>query len=167
MADRVSKYAYGIEFSRSFDSTNPEHRNRESATHIDASGDRLVPNGFDVILPRATQVSETTTFRRSYCWVFKDRAQVEKTISVGILCYRGTGMFNNRTEMFAKLCTVVSPTPPYEEYLKTKSQYYQISYDVVLNFGLTELTAHIEWTESGVIKTSPASVVYDIDILSD
>jgi len=38
--------------------------------------------------------------------------------------------------------------------------FYQLDYDIVLLFGLTELKAQISWMHEGVERRSPASIVY-------
>jgi len=42
--------------------------------------------------------------------------------------------------------------------------YFHVKYDVVLMFGLTEMTAQVAWKEDGVEKRSPAKIVYDPDL---
>jgi len=39
--------------------------------------------------------------------------------------------------------------------------YYQLHFNVILLFGLSELKAQISWMENGIEKRCPANVVYD------
>jgi len=55
---RIAKYMYGVEFLREFDSTDPEHRERQSRLFQLPSGPELLPDAFDCILARASSTME-------------------------------------------------------------------------------------------------------------
>ncbi|KAJ6592476.1 hypothetical protein B0H19DRAFT_1364978 [Mycena capillaripes] len=65
---------------------------------------------------------------------------------------------------FKVLCTVHADTSKIAKTLNRKlglnGIYYSLDLDVVLSFGLTELTAQIAWIENGVEKRGPAELVY-------
>lgn len=64
-------------------------------------------------------------------------------------------------DMFTTLCKVVADISQLNKDLKTKQSqgdlppHYEISYDIVLSFGLTELKAQIAWKED--VCTYPIS----------
>ncbi|EEB87903.1 hypothetical protein MPER_14546, partial [Moniliophthora perniciosa FA553] len=49
---RVSRFNYGINLSIPFDSANPEHQMRISATNVEPDGRIYISGLFDVILPK-------------------------------------------------------------------------------------------------------------------
>ncbi|PPQ91319.1 hypothetical protein CVT25_006568 [Psilocybe cyanescens] len=72
--------------------------------------------------------------------------------------------------MYSTLCLVTADTSklPMHPHFRcnSKSVYYQVLYDIILSFGLTELKAQIAWKDiNGIEQRSPAEVVYDPDEL--
>ncbi|PPQ91084.1 hypothetical protein CVT25_011924 [Psilocybe cyanescens] len=72
--------------------------------------------------------------------------------------------------MYSTLCLVTADTSklPMRSHLRANSGsvYYQVLYDIILSFGLTELKAQISWKDSnGIEKRSLVEVVYDPDEL--
>jgi len=49
---RVTKFAYGALYEVIYRSSFPDHAKRKDMTYLDASGDRLLPDSFRVLLPR-------------------------------------------------------------------------------------------------------------------
>jgi hypothetical protein len=120
-----------------------------------------------------TQVSETKEFRCFYFELIQSKKEL-KSFDVDVTCYRGAVvapkwkdvdpcwyLFGFETskyyliasiDNYAKLCTIeadlshlpLSPRPKYSG----EGTCYQVNYDVVLLFGLTEFKAVIAWKEN-------------------
>ncbi|KAG6889537.1 hypothetical protein C0992_004796 [Termitomyces sp. T32_za158] len=87
---RVAKYAYGVICSTHYDPADPEHRSRRRTVYTNAAGDRMIPGTYSIILPKATQVSELTTFKQAYYRVYETEEEVNEVIKCNLLSYRGT-----------------------------------------------------------------------------
>ncbi|KAG6918266.1 hypothetical protein DXG01_015640 [Tephrocybe rancida] len=176
---RVAKYAYGLNISTPYNPDNVEHLKRLSTRFTDAAGHERLPNAFSIILPKATQVSEATTFKRPYIRRYPTIGEAGKEIFSDILCYRGSiknpRWMNEDSDLYSQLCTVSSEAPPCQEKFGKLGRYYQMDYEIVLNFGLAELTALVQWEEltmgmfplpsaaQGQQRQSPARIVYDAE----
>ncbi|RXW25668.1 hypothetical protein EST38_g134 [Candolleomyces aberdarensis] len=94
-----------------------------------------------------------------------------------IYSYRGANpnpeWFLDEPDQYTVECTVKADTSmvkPEKRLSYTDGRlrkYYQIDYDIVLLFGLTELKAQIAYMENGVEKRGPAAVIYDDDGSAD
>ncbi|KAH9485830.1 Heat shock 70 kDa protein 12A [Psilocybe cubensis] len=176
VAARISKYAYGIEFSRIYVSTDPEHVARMHSQYTCLDGRIMLPVGFDAILPKArlfdTKVSETEEYRHSYVRNSKNSSAFQ-ILDEEIMCYQGTKSnprwTDEETDMYRVLCHVTADTSnvPLRQYVNSKTgiPYYRIEFEIVLSFGLTELKAQVAWKENGIERRGPAEVVYDPDEL--
>ncbi|KAF8655079.1 hypothetical protein AX16_003244 [Volvariella volvacea WC 439] len=171
---RVSKYVYGMQCSIQYDSSDPEHRRRESTKSMWPDGMVCIPNAFDTILPKDTEVEETKEFRRPYYRCSRYRsAFFNRELKTEIHSYRGT--LNNPQWAsdgspgdWRVTCTVVADAASVNGIIQQGHRnglsYYTINYEVILLFGLTELKAQICWKENGQERRSTASVVYETDI---
>ncbi|KAJ2922263.1 hypothetical protein H1R20_g14830, partial [Candolleomyces eurysporus] len=93
-----------------------------------------------------------------------------------IFSYRGANpnpeWFLDEPDQYTVECTVKADTSmvkPEKRVSYTDGRlrkYYQINYDIVLLFGLTELKAQIAYMERGVEKRGTAAVIYDDDGLN-
>ncbi|KAF8907433.1 hypothetical protein CPB85DRAFT_1254346 [Mucidula mucida] len=168
---RVANLTYGVEIDVECDADDLEHRARYHTSYYDATGLRYVPGAFSSILKKGTRINEETEFRSSYVQTSANATGLNG-ISAEILSYRGAYPhpiwldIAPQPDSFVTLCTVTADTmavpkrrqPPRSAH---GSHWYGLSFDIVLLFGLTELKAQIAWTENGIEKRSPASIVYD------
>jgi len=174
VSSRVSKYTYGIKFCNVFNPILEDHLARQHTCFEVASGETWIPNRFSVILEKDIEVDEETEFRASYHVFYLDSAfQSLRTRSEKIKCYRNRkdkapywidldpGRFLDLCEVTADVTKLKNSLTP--QYNTHGHKYYQLEFDVVLLFGLTELKAQITWIENGVEKRGPASLVYDPD----
>ncbi|KAJ7578245.1 hypothetical protein C8J56DRAFT_969491 [Mycena floridula] len=162
VTDRMSKFTYGVRCSTQFDPSNIEHSSRDSDMYTDVDGTQMLPNKFDIILPKDTLVSETKEFRRPYVQSFRTPLPEKKSCQVFILCYSGRDPKPRWTDidtaMYSRVCSIVGDFSDAFRTLQPQTRieglppYYRIHYEVVLMFGLTELKAHIAWKEDGVEK---------------
>ncbi|RDB20569.1 hypothetical protein Hypma_012275 [Hypsizygus marmoreus] len=171
---RVAKYSYGLSCTVRYNDADDEHKSRVGSRYMDVDGYDKIPDYFQALLPKDTQVMETTEFRRTYCRIEKDVTSFPDKLEDDILCYRGTSAdpqwIDVDPDMYSTLCFVVFDVGNLKNTLEPRSGkdsqvYYRITYDIVLSFGLSELTAHACWTENGEEKRCPAEIVYDHDIL--
>ncbi|KAF7309116.1 hypothetical protein MKEN_01113700 [Mycena kentingensis (nom. inval.)] len=168
VSSRVAKDTYGKATCDSYDALDPQHQARTSSLFMNAAGAMLVPNVFTAILQRGVSVSEEQEFRHSF---LKTAASIGPltTYSTDILRYRGDDEFPQWVDVdadnYSILCTVKADTSSLAQSLTPRfsasGMYYQLDFDIVLSFGLTELKAQIAWNENGVEKRSPAEIVYD------
>ncbi|KAK0434118.1 hypothetical protein EV421DRAFT_2039821 [Armillaria borealis] len=167
---RVSKCCYGVEMSTDYDATKPDHIARRQKAYFDATGDLMLGEQYDTILPKGIQVSEDTEFRRSYTRIRKLLSDLN-VVEEDILCYRGTRkdprwMDEENDNLYPTLCFVTADTRQAAKGLVLQRRadgksYYSFSYDIVIMFGRTELKAQICWREDGVEKRGPARIVYE------
>ncbi|KAF9552654.1 hypothetical protein CPC08DRAFT_265608 [Agrocybe pediades] len=172
---RVSKVAYGIDIQTRYEATNPEHRRRAHTIYEDEDGEIKIKGLFSIILPKDTKVSESTQYRKPYFRVASTPSDPAlRSLDIAIRCYKGpvkgTDVFFCDTEpeeAFSTLCHVEADTSQLHisprKSGKGRARHYRVDFDVILSFGLTELTAQIAWKENGVEKRSPAEIVYDMD----
>jgi len=62
--------------------------------------------------------------------------------------------------MYSQLCTVVADAKQFKATQLTAvsgdcNSYYSFIFDVILNFGLTELTAQLSWEDQTGVKNDP------------
>ncbi|KAK0222693.1 hypothetical protein EDD85DRAFT_959951 [Armillaria nabsnona] len=172
VSSRVSKFNYGVRMSQVFDPGNAEHQKRKNKAYMDASGELMIGNLFDTILPKGTLVYDETGFRRSYTRTYKHLSKFSE-VTTNILYYHGTTQnpqwIDVEPDMYPVLCTVTADTREAAKGLKLQRRpdgksYFQLGYDIILLFGKTELKAQICWKEDGIEKRGPARVVYDRDL---
>ncbi|KAG5636039.1 hypothetical protein H0H81_009312 [Sphagnurus paluster] len=156
---RVSRHTYGVRCCMAFNPFNPDHLLRSERMIVDVDG-LYLPGHFSTILKKNVQVSETKEFRRSYCRTATKRCMLESAQS-DIKCYRGSqevpSWWDDEDPAFTTLCTIEADTKTLslglEPKLNAKQQvYFQLVFDIILSFGLTELKAQIAWMEDGVEK---------------
>jgi len=175
VSSRVSKYAYGIQCSHVFNSHRADHLARQHTCYEVPSGETWVPNSFSAILKKDIGVEEETEFRSSYTSVVSHSAfRNLQTKSVEIKCYRNRSddapaWIDVDPARFVDLCEITADVTKVKNSIQREYNprggvpFYQLKFDVVLLFGLTELKAQIAWIENGVEKRGPASIVYDPD----
>ncbi|KIJ04959.1 hypothetical protein PAXINDRAFT_21761 [Paxillus involutus ATCC 200175] len=168
VTSRTSRFTYGIECRRCYNSSLAEHREREETRYIDPSGNTMVPNGFSSILIKGIQVSEQQEFRQPYV-INRGSPSEFTSVEIPIFAYRGSLLrptwMDKEAASFTKLCTVIADTSKLINSMSPRPSlnggiYYRLDIDVILLFGLTELKAQISWNHGGVEKRSPASIVY-------
>ncbi|KDR71211.1 hypothetical protein GALMADRAFT_143923 [Galerina marginata CBS 339.88] len=85
---RVSKLTYGTRSEPLFNPINPVHKLREGIVFDGPDGSKHVPYGFDVVLAKDIQVSETKEFCRRFSHSYIDNQ--EKWHTIAIWGYRGS-----------------------------------------------------------------------------
>ncbi|KAF5367521.1 hypothetical protein D9758_003622 [Tetrapyrgos nigripes] len=169
VSTRMSKFMYGVEYLREYNSSDPDHVERKERLCELPSGPRLLPDAFDCILARGVKVKESTVFTRKYCTELTSLSLLS-VFEVEIWCYRGGNTIPKwimrQAENFSTLCLVradLSPLAGSAEPKKGKHgrTYWNIVFSVEIHFGLTEFKARIKWVDNGVTKYGPASIIYN------
>ncbi|KDR71212.1 hypothetical protein GALMADRAFT_75189 [Galerina marginata CBS 339.88] len=174
---RVSKLSYGAEANIVFNPVYPGHKAREGTVYDGLDGSKRVPNGFDVVLTKDIQVSETKEFRKKYIRRYSDNRQKEYTVP--ILGYRGSipnpqwidedkgDWFElYAPENYMRLCSIQFDISNLLIPCVNKvngSTYYEAEFSIVMLFGLTEFKVQFAWMEDVMLDRSPAKIIYDPD----
>ncbi|PCH42423.1 hypothetical protein WOLCODRAFT_89826 [Wolfiporia cocos MD-104 SS10] len=157
---RMSKFMYGVEYLREFDSNDEEHVAREHRLFELPSGPKLLPDAFDCILARGLKVKESTAFSRKYCTEMTNLATLS-VFEIEIWCYRGGDTIPKwilrDAEEFSTLCYVRADLSPLAGSAQAKpgkngKTYWTIVFSIEIQFGLTEFKARIKWTDEGRTK---------------
>ncbi|KDR69807.1 hypothetical protein GALMADRAFT_77195 [Galerina marginata CBS 339.88] len=151
---RMSKFTCGVICRVPYDEKDSEHQKRVATKHTcPLTGETRLPDMFSVILSKNTQVSETKEFRARYYQVSANRSDFQ-IFSSSVWCYRGSleqpKWRDQDKSNFSRLCSIAVDLSHLEFSPKTGrtgKTYYQIDYEVILLFGLTELKAQIAWQE--------------------
>ncbi|KIK58160.1 hypothetical protein GYMLUDRAFT_228044, partial [Collybiopsis luxurians FD-317 M1] len=163
---RISRFSYGLKIWSPHEASNPEHQIRPRVLDS-VTGEYMVENIFRIILKKGVQVSEEQEFRASFASSSTERFKFK---SVNILRYIGANeepsWIDLEPEMYSNSCTVSANASHISSQLPVRRNpsgalYYDLEFDVVLLFGLTELKAQIAWKKDGVEMRSPAAVVYE------
>ncbi|KAF9529790.1 hypothetical protein CPB83DRAFT_868945 [Crepidotus variabilis] len=162
---RVAKVTYGSPCSAPFDSKNLEHRKRLHASFTDVNDIVYIPQAFKVILAKGTQVTEDEKFSHPFV---DTSLHPNLKFNSAINCYREGNVSpewvdidsGNYTPLF-RLQADLSRVPRRPQVNLLGRRYYKAESDVVIMFGRTELKAYLRWEENGVVKQSPAKLIYD------
>jgi len=165
---RVARVTYGYKASILYVPSDPEHSKRNKSLHTHADGLRYLHDGFRVVLPKNTQVSETKEFAQCNLTLTFTKATGKSRVETQVVCYRGTqdnpAWVDVDPTNFTILCTLVadlSNVPVSPKQNSKGETYYIVTFDIVMNFGLTEMQAQLRWKESGVERRSAARLIYD------
>ncbi|KAG0708560.1 hypothetical protein DFH29DRAFT_423264 [Suillus ampliporus] len=159
VSSRVARATYGIECYTQYNSQNLGHQARQHTCFIDNTGELCIPNRFESILPKGTQVSELREFRKPFVCARKSLIACTSH-STDIMCYKGAlqepQWLDVERPSFSTLCTINADLQELSRTLRPKksaldqSKYYQIEFEVIILFGHTELKAQISWKDKGV-----------------
>ncbi|KAJ7097499.1 hypothetical protein C8R43DRAFT_261712 [Mycena crocata] len=166
---RVAKFTYGVRCSEPYNPMDVEHTNRLRTRYRGFNGDLFIPNCFSAILPRGVQVCETQEFKQDYFMRNEDCAALDH-FSLDLFIYLGSDnprWMDIDDELFKPICTIEADTsrlikhPTYRRIGgRPASVFYELKFNVILSFGLTELKAQIAWSENGVEKRGPVDISY-------
>ncbi|KAH8800523.1 hypothetical protein DL96DRAFT_1824045 [Flagelloscypha sp. PMI_526] len=162
---RVARATYGVRISQYFNSQLSSHQRRLHKAYTDSAGDRMVPDGFALILRKNTKVSETQEFQTS---VMYSLDSTDTTCSTKIQQYNGAtesvDWMDEEEDKFVSLCSISMDRATVRRIAKlqthTSHRHWRVDCDILLSFGLTELKAQFVWKENGVEQRSPAALVY-------
>ncbi|KAJ2916656.1 hypothetical protein MD484_g3731, partial [Candolleomyces efflorescens] len=166
---RVARMTYGIETSIGYDPSDPSHVARKHLVKPHSvHGDPELFDYFSSILTKNTRVKDTTEFRTTFWAYASDISGLKQRTT--ILAYSGElddpQWMRDELENYQPVCIVEADTslvkPEILYSRETRSHYYMISFDIILQFGLTELKAQIAYIDSqGVEQRGRARVVYE------
>ncbi|PBK65457.1 hypothetical protein ARMSODRAFT_1006578 [Armillaria solidipes] len=166
---RVSKCNYGLRMYTNYDYLDEEHVRRSAKTFVDLSGTRALGGQYSVILAKGVLVSEETEFRKSYYRLAPSLSDLG-TITTSVWRYSGKKAHPKWMDVdeddYSVYCSVTADTSIVAKSLHPQrctdgTYYYELNFDVVMLFGMTELKAQLAWIEDGVEKRGPVQVIYD------
>lgn len=67
VTSRITRYTYGIKSSIRFDESNPEHQRRASSKQEQYDGIIVLPNAFDIVLPKVRMALTYRIVIHNYC----------------------------------------------------------------------------------------------------
>ncbi|KAK7029525.1 hypothetical protein VNI00_014402, partial [Paramarasmius palmivorus] len=157
VTSRVARWTYGTALDIEYNDSNSEHRLRrtQGLSHVDLSGRRNLKHGFGIILPKYTKVSQRNRdFKITIAREGISRSELD-SIPVKILAYQGedpqpkwTDIDHDKFRVVGKIQADTSSLVQTIQPLQGPfGDYFEIEFDVVVNFGLTELKASVEWLE--------------------
>ncbi|THU76073.1 hypothetical protein K435DRAFT_974584 [Dendrothele bispora CBS 962.96] len=145
VTSRIARWHYGARMYENFDASDPEHVLREQTSYVDSATDRrIIPNLFDTILSKNTRVAETTEFRKRYFRRYKNLPHFKRNpMTASILCYRGEQQIpkwiDDDADNYLVLCRIKTDVQIPAICLSnqiTGKIYHEISYSIILSFGL-------------------------------
>ncbi|KAJ2923593.1 hypothetical protein H1R20_g13503, partial [Candolleomyces eurysporus] len=171
---RVSRRSYGAICCQRYNANDFNHQQKTDQVKFHSiTGERVLPGSFSVILPKDIRVTETAEYRRSYRMFKLNPEDFNALDDEVIFSYRGANpnpeCFMDEPDQYTVECTVkadISMVKPEQSISYANGRVrvlYQIDFDIVLLFGLTELKAQIAYMDNGVEKRGPATVLYDND----
>ncbi|KAF8632112.1 hypothetical protein AX15_002043 [Amanita polypyramis BW_CC] len=178
VTSRISRYTYGVGCCRKFDPNDMQHIARKRTCFVAENGEFQVPGAFSAILMKDTEVSEETEFRGHYSFLYTmselQALEIAKAIIKRYQNRKGKApaWIDEDPNYFFDLCEVTADVSRLKKFLRcqvnknTGAVYYELKFDIVLLFGLTEVKAQIAWIENGVEKRGPAYIAYDITSMS-
>ncbi|KAN0094954.1 hypothetical protein V8E55_003241 [Tylopilus felleus] len=164
VASRVARATYGVICAVPAEGNNEEHTRRKGEWEIDPTGDCYVPNFFEAKLHRGLQVREEMEFRESFSLTESNPASFGEQV-VRLMCYRGVLSKPEWTDQdpssFYPFCSIrVDLSQPAKNLVSRKNAsgqvYYQLDYDVIVFFGLTELQAQLSWKTKVSCELTPS-----------
>ncbi|EIW80583.1 hypothetical protein CONPUDRAFT_166074 [Coniophora puteana RWD-64-598 SS2] len=171
VATRAARFFYGKSANVLYNKRDHEHRLRRHKKYTSLDGTNVLPDCFWIILSKGTRVSEVKEFSQSFV---RERVRKESLyqIDVDLIVYRGMSTrptwIDDEESEYTELCTVYADTSSIAKNLRKKKNggftFYQLEFDIILLFGLTELQAQVRWLEKGFEKRSPATIVYNDEI---
>ncbi|KAF8345174.1 hypothetical protein F5887DRAFT_1196352 [Amanita rubescens] len=172
VTSRITRYTYGIKSSIRFDESNTEHQRRASSKQEQYDGTMVLPNAFDIILPRNTPVRETKEYKRRYHIKSLSRQGLYKR-DVQLLCYKGSlpnpkwvdlepELFDPVEVVEADMTAIARSLTPMKG--PGNRPYFALKHDVILSFGAsgisarTEVHAQIGWSMTKNYRTRPTTL---------
>ncbi|EPQ55250.1 hypothetical protein GLOTRDRAFT_42483 [Gloeophyllum trabeum ATCC 11539] len=157
VSTRVVPTTYGTDGATLYDASNPEHVLRSESVYTDPAGDRMVPNRFFTIVSNGTTVHAEKEYTIKMHQLWQNLGGKEFTVEADVMSYSGTSVNPQWTDVesgsYHKLCTISSEVSEAIKALQPRRgngrrTYYQLGFNVVLQFGSTELKAQISWMEN-------------------
>ncbi|KXN81415.1 Heat shock 70 kDa protein 12B [Leucoagaricus sp. SymC.cos] len=155
---RVAKYSYGVRVITPYNPTRPEHLKRSSRCVPFLDGHLGLYDGFDCLLQKGTQVSETEEFRKSFFEEEEKKSDLEKQNVTIITVYRGRSssppeFIDQDPDKFHRIFIVKADLTRIIDRLqkitgKNGKRYFKLTYDIVILFGATEFKAQYAWYEN-------------------
>ncbi|KAG7091412.1 hypothetical protein E1B28_010449 [Marasmius oreades] len=153
---RVAKSTYGTICDIEYDKGNPEHVARADRVVRRYNGKNYLSDRFDIILLKGTKVHKTEPYKTTLLDDSLKKDELNST-NAKIVAYRGDlvpvpRFIDEDPDHFEDVCEVEADTTKLAKSLKARitrgQKRFELTYNVELSFGLTELAAQISWVEN-------------------
>ncbi|TFK63665.1 hypothetical protein BDN72DRAFT_902219 [Pluteus cervinus] len=162
VSTRIAKFHYGIRTKVRYNASQKDHVARRGESYIDVDGKTRISGGFDIILPKSSTVNETKEFCKTFDHIKRDHVALQ-SIKIVLLRYRGSldhpnwmdedpGMFNPPAPLPLLHVSQITLNAALLSQRKLGHTYFELTFGIVLLFGLTEFKAQLSWKENGVEK---------------
>ncbi|KAF8545913.1 hypothetical protein OG21DRAFT_1502123 [Imleria badia] len=168
VASRVARATYGVVCALPVEANNEEHIRRKQKWERDPTGDCYVPGCFESLVRKGEHVREEMEISVSFSLTERNSADFGMQI-VRLVCYRGNlsdpKWVDQDQTSFSALCTVradLNEAVKDAAMKKAAGQvYYQLDYNVVVLFGLTELQAFLGWMSKDGERRALATITFE------
>ncbi|KAK0196220.1 hypothetical protein F5146DRAFT_923206, partial [Armillaria mellea] len=156
VATHMSRYSYGSQVYRRYNPHKADHYACRDTTFFDEAGVLSIPGQFSIILPKDTQVSETTELCQSFLRKLMHLADLQY-IREHVKCYHGIKLdpcwIDEEPDAYSYFCAIEGDTSEVARSLRLqwrpdRKSYFTLSFSVVLLFGKTELKTQLSWKEN-------------------
>ncbi|KAI9572586.1 hypothetical protein HD554DRAFT_2202484 [Boletus coccyginus] len=153
---RVTRVSYGVVCSVPVQANDEEHIRRKHLWESDPRGNLYVRGCFKPTFHRGARLPEEMEFQHSFSLTESDPTDFGMQV-VSLVCYRGSLPDPEWVDQdpcdisasFSTLCIICVDLSGAVKDLHKKNAfgqvYYQLDYDVIVFFGLTEIQAYLSW----------------------
>ncbi|KAG9120352.1 hypothetical protein FRC07_004191 [Ceratobasidium sp. 392] len=169
VVSRAARYSYGIEVVTPYDQFNSEHVGRKIISS--PSGVNKVGGGWSEIVAKDTVMSDKSSIRQPYYQEYSTLNEVPSTISQTLystLLSSAYKFMRNKEGVsysnWTSICSVSANIQDIKSIMVRKynpgvGPYFVLDFKIAIQFGGTQLTAHIEWDQNGRTMTGPAAII--------
>ncbi|KAF9449853.1 hypothetical protein P691DRAFT_790221 [Macrolepiota fuliginosa MF-IS2] len=158
---RVARFTFGVQCNLHYNPFKGDHAKRSASCLVLPSGDVVLPGGFESVLSKNTQVSESQEFRSSFTRVASAKTALRTDGKTPITCHRGNGpcpeFVNQDASNFYDVFDVHADLSEIIKKLEPQAgvggrHYFTLDFDVIILFGVTEFKA--QWCRKAVLSAN-------------
>ncbi|CEL60588.1 hypothetical protein RSOLAG1IB_03826 [Rhizoctonia solani AG-1 IB] len=169
VVSRTPRYSFGMICATAMLPWMPEAEGRTA--FIGPQGVPMIPGKWVQIVKKGIPVDAEDVFRTTFHRSIMESHSIPVILSTEIFSYSGddepTWAKDPEGDLnpgFKKLCTITAQLWDLDGALERKTgltgiDYWDLSADICICFGTTELQAHLEWEQNGIKRKGPATVV--------
>ncbi|KAG8703582.1 hypothetical protein FRC08_002750 [Ceratobasidium sp. 394] len=167
---RAARMSFGLRIAELYNPALPSHRMREQV---------LLPNGqyhvrgrWDMIVEKDHVVDQRLALRRTYARTYSSPHPELGSFTVELYAWTNNWLSppewvadskGNVVDGFSVICSITADLNGMRGSLKKRKSkhgtYYELEFQLCLEFGGVELRAFLEWNEKNIIKTSDAMIL--------
>ncbi|KAG6375698.1 hypothetical protein JVT61DRAFT_3273 [Boletus reticuloceps] len=169
VTSRVARATYGVVYALPVEENNKEHIRRKNQWQRDPPGNFYIPGRFNVTLRKGDPVREKTGSRYPFSLTESVPADFGTQI-IRLVCYRGNlsnpEWIDQDKSSFSTYCTIrVDLSVAVKDTVLRKNASgkvcYQLDYDVIVLFGLTEIQAYLCWKARDGERRTTAKISFE------